>query len=119
MNRPDLAEKRALWCGSPQGRRVTTTDSVPATQADVRLLSISAIREDGQTQHRVALDPSIIAEYASLMREGVTFPPVRVWWQSTTSCPSRLSSAMTVWLRGTPAWSAPTAIFMLILRLQD
>jgi hypothetical protein len=59
---------------------VTTTDSVPATQADVRLLSISAIREDGQTQHRVALDPSIIAEYASLMREGVTFPPVRVWW---------------------------------------
>jgi hypothetical protein len=83
MNLPDLAAKRASACGRPQGRRVRITDSLPTTQSDVQILLISAIRRDGQTQHRVAIDPSIIAEYASLMREGVSFPPVRVWWDGS------------------------------------
>jgi hypothetical protein len=83
MNPTDLAEKRAPACGRPEGRHVKTADSVPAAQSGVQMLLISVIRRDGHTQHRVAVDPSIIAEYASLMREGVAFPPVRVWWDGS------------------------------------
>lgn len=55
-------------------------DSVPATQVAVGSLPISSIRKDGQTQHRVATDPNVVAEYAALMREGVAFPAITVWW---------------------------------------
>jgi len=58
-------------------------NSVPTAQPGVQILLISVIRRDGRTQHRVAVDPTIIAEYASLMREGVAFPPVRVWWDGS------------------------------------
>src|ERR1035437_3553287 len=83
MNLPDVAEKRAPACGRPQGRHVRIAESTPTTQSGVQILLISVIRRDGHTQHRVAVDPSIIAEYASLMREGVAFPPVRVWWDGS------------------------------------
>jgi hypothetical protein len=80
MDLLEAAEKSARLCGRPQSRQVTTAEGLPATGSDTRYLPISAIRKDGQTQHRVAINLSIIAEYASLMREGVVFPPVRVWW---------------------------------------
>ena len=69
-----------MW---PSARPARADTQSPTTQSDVQILLISAIRRDGQTQHRVAIDPSIIAEYASLMREGVSFPPVRVWWDGS------------------------------------
>jgi len=43
-------------------------------------LELSLIRLDGNTQGRAALDEAVIADYAALMAEGVTFPPVRVWF---------------------------------------
>lgn len=48
--------------------------------AEVRTLAIASIRRDGRTQHRLSTDPSIIEEYSELMRAGVVFPPVTVWW---------------------------------------
>ncbi len=47
---------------------------------DARRIPISSIRTDGETQHRTAINPDIVEEYAALMRDGVVFPPVRVWW---------------------------------------
>jgi hypothetical protein len=38
-----------------------------------------SIRTDGQTQHRAAADPAVVAEYGELMREGVVFPPISIW----------------------------------------
>src|SRR5262247_904237 len=46
----------------------------------VRCLHLSSIRQDGKTQQRFQLDVPTVDEYASLMREGAVFPPVRVWW---------------------------------------
>jgi hypothetical protein len=46
----------------------------------VRWIPISSLRRDGQTQHRDAIDPKLVAEYAALMNHGDVFPPVRVWW---------------------------------------
>ena len=43
-------------------------------------VDISAIRGDGGTQGRVVVNPRIIKEYAELMRSGVEFPPVRIWF---------------------------------------
>jgi hypothetical protein len=60
---------------------MTSTSARP--QADgpqVRNIPISSIRKDGQTQHRVAIDPALVAEYAERMQNGDVFPPVRVWW---------------------------------------
>jgi hypothetical protein len=47
------------------------------------LLLISSIRTDGETQHRNSLDTKTVHEYAALMRDGVTFPPLRVWWDGS------------------------------------
>jgi transposase-like protein len=46
----------------------------------ILLLLISSIRADGQTQQRLCLDANTVDEYAELMRDGVDFPPIRVWW---------------------------------------
>jgi len=43
-------------------------------------LAIALIRKDGQTQQRIAISSQLVREYASLMRNGVIFPPIRVWW---------------------------------------
>jgi len=59
------------------------TPKAPTAQPEVRLLLITAIRTDGQTQHRIAPDPAVVAEYAELMREGVVFPPISVWWDGS------------------------------------
>jgi hypothetical protein len=47
------------------------------------MLLASQIRRDGQTQHRLEVDPLVIKEYAALMVDGVVFPPVRVWFDGT------------------------------------
>ena len=47
---------------------------------EVRLLPIASIRTNGDTQHRNAPNPNIVREYAELMRAGVVFPPVAVFW---------------------------------------
>jgi hypothetical protein len=47
---------------------------------EILVLEIHRIRRDGDTQGRVALNESIIQEYANLMRAGVEFPPVRTWF---------------------------------------
>ena len=43
-------------------------------------LEIQRIRTDGETQCRVAVDSAVIDEYATLMRSGIAFPPIRVWF---------------------------------------
>lgn len=43
-------------------------------------LSLSSIRTDGGTQPRAALDHIVIEEYAELMRAGVSFPAVTVFY---------------------------------------
>src|ERR1039458_6489746 len=42
-------------------------------------LKISDIRTDGGTQPRAAIDPDVVAEYASAMQAGAIFPPVIVF----------------------------------------
>jgi hypothetical protein len=61
---------------SPQ---TSTVHSEPETQ----LILISSIRRDGETQHRTAANPGVVVEYSELMRAGVVFPPIRVWWDGS------------------------------------
>jgi hypothetical protein len=49
-------------------------------EGTINVLDTPSIRRDGQTQHRAALDSSVINHYAALMMEGVTLPPVTVWF---------------------------------------
>ena len=53
----------------------TSVKSAPSTRLKLVLINL-----DGGTQGRVALDESVIADYAALMSEGVLFPPVRIWF---------------------------------------
>jgi hypothetical protein len=46
----------------------------------VEILDILKIRTDGGTQGRVNINPSVVGEYAELMRSGIEFPPVRTWF---------------------------------------
>lgn len=46
------------------------------------LVRLDQIRTDGGTQQRSALDAEIVAEYASLMRSGVEFPPIELWFDN-------------------------------------
>jgi hypothetical protein len=47
---------------------------------ETRVLAIDIIRRDGETQGRVVSDPSVVQEYATLIKLGVEFPPLRVWF---------------------------------------
>ncbi len=47
------------------------------------MLEIKRIRRDGGTQCRLALDASVIAEYAEAMNAGAEFPAIRVWFDGT------------------------------------
>jgi len=62
-----------------QGFR-TTGSEIESRRGRVRLLPLSSVRKDGNTQNRFRIDPELVAQYAALMGEGVEFPPVRVWW---------------------------------------
>jgi hypothetical protein len=43
------------------------------------LVSLSAIRTDGDTQSRAAISSDTVAEYADAMRDGATFPPITLF----------------------------------------
>lgn len=47
-----------------------------------RPVPIFSIRKDGQTQHRTVIYGEIARHYAALMKAGVIFPPIRLWWDS-------------------------------------
>lgn len=51
--------------------------------AAVAGLPLSAIRVDGGTQSRALLQDSIIAEYAAALADGVTFPPVVIFYDGS------------------------------------
>lgn len=82
-----------------QAESLTEGDPHP----ELVLLDLAKIRKDGGTQGRVALDTSVIAEYAELMKANVKFPPLRVWFDGNdywlTDGFQRLSAAARVGLK--------------------
>ena len=46
-------------------------------------IQLSAIRIDGGTQSREALNQATVAEYAEAMTEGVTFPPITLFFDGS------------------------------------
>ena len=46
----------------------------------MKTLELKQIRIDGGTQPRVEMDQDVLAEYAELLRNGTTFPPVTVFF---------------------------------------
>lgn len=54
--------------------------SAPAVS--VTAVALSLIRRDGGTQPRVALDPSVIEEYAEAYEAGAELPPLVVYWDA-------------------------------------
>ncbi|HEU5021692.1 MAG TPA: hypothetical protein VFT60_07365, partial [Bryobacteraceae bacterium] len=65
-----------------------------------QILNIASIKLDGGTQCRVSVDKELICEYAALMRAGVHFPPIRVWFDGSSYWLSdgfqRLSAAIAI-----------------------
>jgi len=55
----------------------------PRNVSEIRLLELVKIRRDGGTQCRLSLDEDVVREFADLMTDGVTFPPVRVWYDGS------------------------------------
>jgi len=51
---------------------------------DTRTIEMSAIRTDGETQPRTAINPGIVQEYAEAMESGVLLPPVTVVFDGAT-----------------------------------
>jgi hypothetical protein len=45
---------------------------------DVRMLRLSSIRRDGETQGRISINSAVVRAYAELMRDGTSFPPIQV-----------------------------------------
>jgi len=50
----------------------------------MKKLNLDVIRIDGDTQPREELDQEMVAEYAELMRDGVTFPPVITFFDGSS-----------------------------------
>ena len=55
----------------------------PHNTLETKTLAIAAIRRDGGTQPRAALDEAIVADYAADMRGGAPFPPGAVMYDGT------------------------------------
>jgi len=49
----------------------------------VKVINLQAIRIDGGTQAREQINQECVSEYAELVKEGVAFPPVRVFFDGT------------------------------------
>jgi hypothetical protein len=49
----------------------------------MKKLNLDVIRIDGETQPREELDQEMVAEYAELMRDGIKFPPVKVFFDGS------------------------------------
>jgi hypothetical protein len=80
-----------LICSFLKGGQLLATNGTSATvHADIverpvgssafTFIDIETIRLDGDTQGRISVDPAIVEEYAALMRDGVLFPPISVWF---------------------------------------
>jgi hypothetical protein len=63
-----VGERQSLSIGFAEGR-------IQGTRVE-----LTRIRLDGDTQGRIGLDETVIAEYTALMAEGAQFPPVRIWF---------------------------------------
>lgn len=50
----------------------------------MKKLNLDVIRIDGDTQPREELDQDMVAEYAELMRDGIKFPPVKVFFDGSS-----------------------------------
>lgn len=55
-------------------------DDVALVVGGARKLLVDAIRRDGGTQPRAAMDGDLVTEYAEAMEAGATFPPVTVYY---------------------------------------
>lgn len=55
----------------------------PRPDSTIRSLPISSIRKDGETQHRAAIDLTLVSTYSDLLEEGTIFPPITVWWDGS------------------------------------
>lgn len=49
----------------------------------MKKLNLDVIRIDGDTQPREELDQEMVVEYAELMRDGIKFPPVKVFFDGS------------------------------------
>lgn len=49
----------------------------------MKVLNLQAIRIDGGTQAREQINQECVSDYAELVKEGVVFPPVRVFFDGT------------------------------------
>ena len=58
----------------------TALQEAPKTES----LPLGAIQADTRTQSRAAIDATLVAEYAQLLSDGVVFPPLVVFFDSTT-----------------------------------
>ncbi len=52
--------------------------------SNVRPVSISSIQREPRASNRIAIDPGTVGVFADLIRAGVTFPPITVWWDGDT-----------------------------------
>lgn len=68
--------------GNLSSRDLSVLQIRPAHQ-EVSRLDIARLCLDGDTQIRCALDEHRIREYAALMRSGIDFPPIIVWYDGT------------------------------------
>lgn len=64
-------------------RKATSVEQVSAPTAVV--LALESIRIDGNTQSRVELDQTAVAEYAEAMAEGAQFPPLVVFFDGASN----------------------------------
>jgi hypothetical protein len=76
IDKSDVTEQNSMSRGRQQGEPARSTHGPPAEQSDVHLLPISSIRKDGETQHRVAPDPNVIAmaERQCILRRALEHP---------------------------------------------
>ena len=74
---------------------------------EIRPLHIDQLRRDGNTQCRVRANESTIQQFAQLMQDGTTFPPVRVWFDGAAYWLSngfhRIAAAERAGIRAFPA----------------
>jgi transposase-like protein len=71
---------RARWANIMASFSISAlTEAAGTSDIDLRL-----IQRDQSIQGRVQVNTSVVAQYAELMRLGVQFPPIRLWYNGTT-----------------------------------
>ncbi len=59
------------------------TAACPVKEPAICAIAVALIRRDRRTQHRSGVNAETVRQYAALMRDGLSFPPIRVWWDGT------------------------------------